>query len=370
MTEVTLRTRILLVDLLKAVAAQLIVWHHLAWYGPLADRAATLAEPLARLDEALAAYGRYAVAIFITTSGFLAAQTLSWRGLTPTAKPLGLIRARYFRLVLPFAAALLLAIAAAALARLWMAHDSIGSPATIGQFLAHLALLHGLLGVESLSAGVWYVAIDFQLYALFVLALWLGQRWSCRLASADFAAALPVVLLALASLFYFNRDARWDDTGLYFFGAYALGIAAGWALRSPWRRAFIGLMVAASLVALWLEFRPRLLLALLTALALSCTRLHMSRVEMRVVHYLGNVSYALFLVHFPVCLVVSAAFERFAPDDPWVAALGVIVAWAASQLVADLFHRLIEKPVLRWQKRRWPSAAPRQRQSFKPLRPA
>jgi len=31
-----------LVDLIKAVAAQLIVLHHLAWYGPMSDTAASL----------------------------------------------------------------------------------------------------------------------------------------------------------------------------------------------------------------------------------------------------------------------------------------------------------------------------------------
>jgi hypothetical protein len=35
-------------------------------------------------------------------------------------------------------------------------------------------LLHGVLGYASISAGAWYVAIDFQLYALMVAALWVG----------------------------------------------------------------------------------------------------------------------------------------------------------------------------------------------------
>ena len=33
------------------------------------------------------------------------------------------------------------------------------------------SVLHGILGVDSLSAGVWYIAIDFQLFALTALLL-------------------------------------------------------------------------------------------------------------------------------------------------------------------------------------------------------
>jgi hypothetical protein len=44
------------------------------------------------------------------------------------------------------------------------------------QFLAHALLLHSVMGIDSLSAGVWYVAIDFQLFALMLALLWLGQR--------------------------------------------------------------------------------------------------------------------------------------------------------------------------------------------------
>lgn len=356
MTTPSLRSRILLVDLLKAVAAQFIVLHHLAWYGPLSDHAATLFPLFASIDSWLADYGRYAVAVFFVTGGFLAAQTLSPRGLNPATAPGCLIRDRYLRLVLPFAVALLLAIAASTLARQWMTHDSIGSPPGFLQLLAHLALLHGVLGIESLTAGAWYVAIDFQLYVLLVLLLWLGQRIYRRSvaneASAEFSRAIPVLLLALAALFYFNRDARWDATGLYFFGAYALGIGSGWAIRSSRRNQLLWLIAIAGGAALLIDFRPRIAIAVATALTLGCTRLHMTRFEMKYLHYFGGTSYALFLVHFPVCLLVNAGFEHFTSATPAISAWGLLVAWLVSNLVADLFHRYVELPLARWQKRR------------------
>lgn len=344
-------SRLWLIDLLKMVAAQFIVLHHLAWFGPLSIHAAELGPAVADTIAWFANFGRYAVAVFFATGGFLAAQGLTLRGLNPGELPLCLIRARYFRLVFPFMAALLLAIACNFIARPWLPPDLAGSPPQFLQFFVHALMLQGLLDVEALSAGVWYVAIDFQLYALFVLLLWLGQR---RPASADFGGAapiLPILLVALASLFYFNRDDRWDATAFYFFGAYGLGILGGWAVQMERPARLLWLIAAAGLLALLVDFRPRIAIALVTALLLGFGSLHKLRWERRVLHYFGSTSYALFLVHFPVFLLVTAFFQYQSWTDPAISAFGLFVAWLASILVADVFHRGVEIPFARWRKR-------------------
>lgn len=357
-TQPSLRSRVLFIDLLKAVSAQLIVLHHLAWYGPFGDH--PFGPGFDDLLDWLSDYGRYAVAVFITTSGFLSAQLLSYRGLSPGYTPAFLISQRYLRLVLPFAVALCFAVAADWLLRQWAPGDDVlGARPQWLQFVAHLFLLHGLLGFESLSAGVWYVAIEFQLYALFVLLLWLGRR----LTSADFLSAGLVLAMALASLLYFNRDAGWDNTAFYFFGAYALGIASGWAIRSERRGQILWLIGIVGLLALWIDFRPRIAVALLTALALGCSRLHMARLESRIIHYLGGTSYALFLIHYPVYLAVGAAFQRIAPETTLHAAWGLGFAWLLSMACADMFHRWVESPLERLRKRRLARLKPSGRQA-------
>lgn len=345
------RSRILLIDLLKASAAQFIVLHHLAWFGPLSINAAELGPVFAETIAWFANYGRYAVAVFFVTGGFLAGLSLPHSGLKAADTPLCLIRERYFRLVLPFMAALLVAALCNFVARPWLPPDLAGHPPTILQFLAHLLFLHSFLGVEALSAGVWYVAIDFQLYVLFVLLLWPSKLWVRRTATADFYGAVPVLLIALASLFYFNRDARWDDTAFYFFGAYALGIGSGWAVQMEKSSRMLWLIAAAGSLALLLDFRPRIAIALVTALVLGCSRLHMKAWEMRVLHYFGSTSFALFLIHFPVFLLVTASFHHVSPGNPGMGAFGLLFAWLASILAADVFHRGIEVPFARWRKR-------------------
>src|SRR5690349_21365237 len=150
-----------LINLLKAVAAQLIVLHHLAFYGPMADHARPL---MPDLFDWLAGDARIAVQVFLVIGGFLAVKSLAPRGLPQPSNPLSAIWRRYIKLAPPFVIATLLAALASALASAWMTHDSISAPPSVQQVVAHVFLLHGVLGYESLSAGAWYVAIDFQLY--------------------------------------------------------------------------------------------------------------------------------------------------------------------------------------------------------------
>ncbi|HZW20706.1 acyltransferase [Noviherbaspirillum sp.] len=331
-------------DLLKAVACNLIVLHHLAFYGPMAD----VARPLApEMFEWLEAHARIAVHAFLVMGGFLAARSLSAQS-TAARTPVRAVLRRFVKLAPPFMAAMLLAVAASALAAQWMTHDSISSMPNLAQVLAHASLLHGVLGYESLSAGAWYVAIDFQLFALMTLLLYLTARPGLP----AWLAPSAVAGCTAASLLYFNLDSTWDNWAPYFFGSYGLGALAWWAserTRSPLQ---LALLTSAILLlgglALDLEFRSRIALALGTALLLVAACKGMVRIpgqDSRLVALIGRISYSVFLIHFPVSLVVNAAFTRFAPALPEVQAAGVVTAWLASIAAGAAFHRWVELPL-------------------------
>lgn len=337
-------SRLPCIDALKAVSSQLIVLHHLAFYGPMSDTAYHLAPGLV---DWLYDYARIAVQVFLVISGFLAARSLAPNGRLETRQhPLLMLWRRYQKLVVPYAAAILLSIAGAALARHWMAHDSIPAPPTLPQFLAHVTLLHNILDVDALSAGVWYVAIDLQLFALLLGTLWAARAVTRGKAPVGVAASIGMVaLVAVASLFWFNRDAAWDIWAVYFFGAYGLGTLAYWASR-PGRPLLPLLLIGAvALAALMLDFRLRIAVALATALLLALSR-RGGWLECwprgRVVGYFGRISYSVFLVHFPVCLVVNALVSSLAPGRPVLNALGMVAAWALSNVAGALFYRFVE----------------------------
>ena len=81
-----------------------------------------------------------------------------------------------------------------------------------------------------------------------------------------------LLALAAASLFWINRNPDWDVQPLYFFGSFALGFAAGWlgstTASSGTRIAGLAIFVLA-MVALVLDWRLRIAVALVCALSLS-----------------------------------------------------------------------------------------------------
>ena len=337
--------RLPLIDAIKAIASQLIVLHHLALYGPMPEAAAAI---LPGLIAWLADHARIAVQAFLVVGGFLLARGLGLPDTIPLdARAVGTALARrYLRLAWPLMAAILLAIAAAALARHWMTDEATPGPPTWRQLLAHLALAQDLAGIEALSAGVWYVSIDFQLFALALAALWIGQRIG--------AGSLPIVALAIASMFAFNRMPEWDVAAPYFFGAYGLGILAWRAhdrSRMPWPTL---LGFAAAALALLIDFRPRLAVALGIATILAIWIRWSPATRDSRLAWLGDISYALFLVHFPVLLVVNAFVARHVGSTPASNLSAIVIAWGASLAAAAVFHRVIERraPAIR------PSAQP------------
>lgn len=110
------------VDALKAVACLLIVFHHLAFYGPMSDIAYPL---MPTVIDLFYQYGRMAVQAFFVIAGFLLATKFAPDGAAVVSRPLNAIYQRYLRLVIPYLVALVFAILCAALAREWVSSDSI-----------------------------------------------------------------------------------------------------------------------------------------------------------------------------------------------------------------------------------------------------
>jgi peptidoglycan/LPS O-acetylase OafA/YrhL len=328
--------RMPLIDALKAVAALLVLMNHFSSYGPLAEAAR---DYFPSVFNWLFEYGRMAVQVFLVIGGFLAARGLSANGQALDASPLPLIWKRYLRLAVPYLAAIGLAIISAAIADRWMEDDAIPARATFLQWLAHATLLHGLLGFDALSAGVWYIAIDFQLFALMALLLWSGR--------IRIVAPALVLAVAIASLFWFNRDARWDNWAIYFFGSYGLGAAAWWASDRKQMSAWLGVMLTISIAALIIDFRLRIALALAVALLLGFgrrTALLERWPNVRPLAFLGQISYSVFLVHFPVLLLANTLYAQTDYDSSLSTLVCLGLSLAASLAAATLFYRWIESP--------------------------
>ncbi|VTU24473.1 acyltransferase family protein [Variovorax sp. RA8] len=343
-----------LLDVAKGIACALIVGHHLARYGPLPASASTLAPAL---FEWLADNGRLAVQVFLVLAGFLAAGSLAPDGVLRIDRPLLRVFQRYGRLAMPYLAALIASVLAAALVRPWLVDEAVPAAPGLAQLVAHGLLLQDLLGYEALSTGVWYVAIDFQLFVLALMAIGLSEllqrRWALGPERSRWLAVALVLVLAAASLAVFNRNEALDDTALYFFGAYGLGMLVFWigraTRRSTWRFA-VALLVLVGAAALALDWRSRIATALVTALLLVVAQRRggLALGAWPPLLRLGRISYSLFLIHFPVLLLVSAVVSRLAPVGPWIGLLGLIAAFGLSIAAAALLYRWVESRAVTW----------------------
>lgn len=336
-----------LVDGLKVIASQLIVLHHLSTYGPLSDVWDVAATPS---SDWFFEYGRMAVQVFLVVGGFLAAMGLTYQLPLKASDAASLVVRRYFRLALPLVAALAIAIPSSILARHWATFQFFPAAPTWGQLLSHLLLIQTITQDKSLSAGVWYVAIDFQLYILIAGLAWLG--------GGRFQGG--VLVLMLASLFYFNLTPDLDNWGIYFFGAYGLGALAYWAGCSRRPMVQLGLLGLIAVVALAVDFRERIALAGCVAVLLGWFQSR-DRSQLpvllippgfaRALAVWGDRSYALFLVHFSVVMLANASYSRLGLNSPVSAACAILGCWAVSMGLSVIFERWVERPLDRLQSR-------------------
>jgi peptidoglycan/LPS O-acetylase OafA/YrhL len=340
-------SRLPFLDLLRALASQAIVWHHLAFYGPLSDSARDVA---ASLIDGLAQHARLAVQVFFVVSGYLTAVGLRDREPQGFREFCALIAARYRRVGLPYLGAMALAIGANEIARHWLDHPSISARPSPGQLLAHVFLIHDLVGYEPLSAGIWYLAIDLQLTVLVALVFWLCAR-AVGAERGPLWGRMVLGLLSIASLFWFNRQPELDRVAIYFMGAYGLGLITAWVHAGSLRRRFFWSYAVLVALAIAVDFRSRLLVALTTSLLLMVAA-HFdwlgSWPRSPVIRWFARISYSLFLVHFPVSLVVNALWFTHLPGTPSLSLLGMCTSYVLSTLVAVLFYYQVERRLVRY----------------------
>jgi peptidoglycan/LPS O-acetylase OafA/YrhL len=346
-----------LLEVFKGLGCLFIVLHHLAFYGPMADVVAQ-AWPLGIgwLNE----HGRLAVQVFLVCGGYLTANSLAKLGPLAGDQIWGLVRKRYWRLAIPLLAALSLTVLVTELLRPFFAHDSLSPPPEFWQALAHVFFLQHLGGMDGLSAGVWYVAVDLQLYVSALLLMIMAQQahalWP-QWALKAWLSSLWLVLVA-ASLWWWNRHPELEDLNLYFLGAYGLGWLAHTVrhFQAPPIGALAIVVLGA--VAWWLEPRWRVATAWGVAMCLACAPQTWWMGTGQTVSpwrqglgWLSRVSYSVFVVHFAVSLVVNALVTHGWPADLWANAMGMMASLILSLAAGAWLYEKVEKPAATG--RRW-----------------
>ncbi len=296
------------IDAVKIVSAHFIFIHHLCAYGPIPE---TLALAWPGLVDFFYQYARMAVQPMLVAAGFLAAKSLARKSLEA---PLALIGLRYLRLIPALAVALTGTTVVVWLLRPVIDAEWLPEGPSMVQAITHLFLVQEWFGAPALSIGVWYVAMDFQLFALLTLLVH-GLRRGGQIAGSRSLLRM-VAICCVSSMAWFNHFAELDFLALYFFGSYGLGVLAAWAQEDRFARRMFGwVMVAAALAYIDLP-RTRLILAMATAslLFLGTAWRISAEGSIRFLKRMGDSAYALFLVQFGMIVVGAALWIELELD--------------------------------------------------------
>jgi peptidoglycan/LPS O-acetylase OafA/YrhL len=323
-------------------------------YGQIAEDARMV---LPSLMTWLFEYGRYAVQIFLVMAGYLAAQSLTRfaNAKFSSQNLLQVIINRYLRLFVPYITALIFTMACAWLARFWVNDEFVGEQETLGQLIAHLFFLQGILGLDSISAGAWYVAIDWQLYSVLAILL---------ISFSSYQALIWIIsILAVSSLLYFNRSAEYEAYFIYFIGSYGLGVLAYLAKNFADNKIqglakaaliIIGVIIAIStLQEVWL----RNFLAWFVALLLFVwgnasypkeTTTSVLKVRLlRAIAWASPRSFCAFLIHFAFILLANTlyiALGLHVHESGLLAISLMLVVLVCSGIAANYLYRWVEIP--------------------------
>jgi peptidoglycan/LPS O-acetylase OafA/YrhL len=218
--------------------------------------------------------------------------------------------------------------------------------------LAHVVFLQDILGYPSLSAGIWYLAIDYQ-FCLAFFALMLLHRGlirAFRIRSPRLVSALLLALFvpgAVMAIFVWNLDSDNEPWVYYYAGSLFVGVVCAWALAGRVPRwafwAYAGIVA----VGLAYDWRRRLALALATGILIDLAGRSGRAIDRDIPPWLlslGRISYSLFLVHYPTHWLMSGLVAPLAGDSAPAALLGMVLSFAASLAAAVLLFRLVERP--------------------------
>ena len=313
-------------------------------------------------------YGHYAVGVFIVISGFVLTLPIAVRGILAGGWQ-GFLKRRARRLLPGYYAALTLALPFYVI-RAHLEGKNLPLATIMGQYITHLLLIHDLNvhTIWGIDAPLWSVALEVQIYVLFVaLLLPIVSRFGlfAALISAFVLGYIPTIV----GVVFHVTPYPLSSACFWFFGLFALGSVAAFiaydgedrfaALRNgiPWKVVSISAIVAFGWFVLPLFEDPHDLsyrvdpilgigvaagfIAVARDLRAGRRSIVATVLGWRPFVILGSFSYSLYLIHDPLILLAMHYLNQLPTSARFASAIILVVGII---LLAYAFARIFEYP--------------------------
>jgi len=358
----TLPNHLAYLDGFRAMAALYVVFHHARMVAGLNVGSPRGVEQQISL---LFAPGEYAVCLFIVLSGFCL--------MLPVVKNEGSIRGsvssflwrRARRILPPYYAAMALSLL---LIWLFLPHKTGSSlwdqsfPVTTKSIVTHLLLVHDLLGeTHTINPVFWSIAVEWKIYFLFPLLVWLWKRFGAP-ATTSVAVIASYLLYFVCGRLFKNAFSA-DYIGLFTMGMLANSLAFSshpslerWR-QLPWK--LIAFFLTAVLLVLGRRGVPVLshfsdgIVGLWAMALLICTSVDKENtlrkmLSHKVLAFVGVFSYSIYLIHAPFLQMFKQyLLPSLGEGNFLVFSILCFVAAPCIVGVSYLFFIAFEKPFLK-----------------------
>jgi peptidoglycan/LPS O-acetylase OafA/YrhL len=281
----------------------------------------------------IGAFGYLGVTIFFVISGFIVPYSMMRGRYVIASWPRFTLR-RLIRLEPPYLVSVALLLTLGVI-------DMLAGTApawTAAQIVGHLGYVNAFLGLPWLNSVYWSLAVEFQFYVLIGLALplLLAGTSATRIAALALVACLPLLL-----------PTRSNATIFPFLSVFAMGILTFLRSSDMIGRASYWIVLAAFAGIVFKKHDPGVALAA----AGSATLLATVRIpRIKLIAWLGAVSYSLYLLHVPLGHRTISLMIRLSGSG--VIGIPTIAgALAASLAGAAILHQYVERPSLRFAER-------------------
>jgi peptidoglycan/LPS O-acetylase OafA/YrhL len=314
------KTRLETIDILRGFASLSVVIFHSTSQFP------------AGIAKEISTYGALGVQVFFVISGFILPYSLDRAGYTISSF-FRFVARRIMRLDPPYFASLAITILLFYASGVVPGLSGQEFHVSLTRLLLHVGYLTGFAGLEWYNVVYWTLAIELQYYLLIGLLFPLIAHRRRIVSLVTLVALGASAALVRNELFIF-----------YWILPFVLGMIAFQLKTRRIGTAEYLLLTAITAGAMYYLMGPSSLSAsLATTLVIAFFTIKGNRVF----HFLGAISYSLYLIHVPIAGRVVNLGERLSPGFPLRIVIS-LVAVGAAIFAAYLLYRFVERPAQRW----------------------